>query len=161
MCEEWGQIWPILFPDRNITPKGPHSLFCSSSNHQRTQNLLSLLQVRRKRWIYSCHHEWHQQEMLGDQKQGGPFVEDYWAIWASQCDQCKYHCTIEEDPEKKCKVLNKVQNEYLNFLIVLFYMLKTQGGFFDWSALKNDSVKLHVNPFKVSEFPKRVALSHF
>ena len=22
MCEEWGQIWPMLFPDRNLTPKG-------------------------------------------------------------------------------------------------------------------------------------------
>ena len=21
-CEEWGEIWPVLFPQRNITPKG-------------------------------------------------------------------------------------------------------------------------------------------
>jgi len=21
-CEEWGKIWPVLFPQRNITPKG-------------------------------------------------------------------------------------------------------------------------------------------
>ena len=21
-CEEWGKIWPVLFPNRNITPKG-------------------------------------------------------------------------------------------------------------------------------------------